>query len=102
MKGFLEKGEGGWFVCYVALSKHDVGTIIKELPLHPDNIKEIKEIKELSESFDNLEARIFANRGVDFTIVEECFNYDGKHFGKDCGCKEGFVQYAKIKISDKF
>ena len=99
MRGFIDKGEGGWFVCYVALSKHDVGTIIKELPLHPDNIKEIKE---LSERFDNLEVRIFDNPKVDFTIVEECFNYNGTHFGRDCGCKEGFVQYAKIKISDKF
>jgi len=93
MKGFIDKGEKGWFVCYVALSKHDVGTIIKELPIHPDNLKEIKE---LSERFDNLEARIFANRGVDFTIIEECSNYNGTHFGRDCGCKEGFVQYAKI------
>ena len=99
MKGFIEKGEFGWFVCYVALSNHDDGTIIKELPLHPETIQEFKE---LSERFDNLEARIFENPSVDFTIIEECFNYNGTHFGRDCGCKEGFVQYAKIKISDKF
>ena len=99
MKGFIDKGEKGWFVCYVALSKHDVGTIIKELPIHPDNLKEIKE---LSERFDNLEARIFENPRVDFTIIEECSNYNGTHFGRDCRCKEGFVQYAKIKISGKF
>ena len=97
MRGFIDKGEGGWFVCYVALS-NDVGTIIKELPLHPDNLKEIKELSEIG----NLEVRIFANPKVDFTIVEECSNYNGTHFGRDCGCKEGFVQYAKIKISDKF
>jgi hypothetical protein len=53
MKGFIDKGEGGWFVCYVALSKHDVGTIIKELPLHPETIQEFKE---LSKSIDNLDA----------------------------------------------
>lgn len=99
MRGFIDKGEGGWFVAYVALSNHDDGTIIKELPLHPETIQEIIE---LSERFDNLEARIFANPRVDFTIIEECSNYNGTHFGRDCGCKEGFVQYAKIKISDKF
>lgn len=98
MKGFLEKGEYGWFLIYVTLSNDDVGTIIKELPLHPDSLQEIRE---LSQSFDNLEARIFEKPRVEFTIIEECSNYDGKHFGKDCGCKEGFVQYAKIiKINE--
>ena len=99
MKGFIDKGEGGWFVAYVALSNLADGTIIKELPLHPETIQEFKE---LSKSIDNLEVRIFDNPKVDFTIVEECFNYNGTHFGRDCGCKEGFVQYVKIKISDKF
>ena len=88
MKGFIDKGEGGWFVAYVALSDSEVGTVIRELPLHPDSLKII--------SIDNLEARIFADPKVDFAIVEECSNYDGKHFGKDCSCKEGFVQYAKL------
>ena len=32
MRGFIDKREKGWFVKYVALSNHDVGTIIKELP----------------------------------------------------------------------
>jgi len=99
MKGFINKVENGWVVAYVALSNPDVGTIIKELPLHP---KSIQEFKELSERIDDLEARILENPRVDFTIVEECYNYNGTHFGIDCGCKEGFVQYAKIKISDKF
>jgi hypothetical protein len=99
MRGFIDKREKGWFVKYVALSNHDVGTIIKELPLHPYTLQEIIE---LSERFDNLEARIFENPSVDFTIIEECFNYNGTHFCRECGCKEGFVQYAKIKISDKF
>jgi hypothetical protein len=93
MKGFLNKVENGWFVAYVELSNHDVGTIIKELPLHPYTLQEIIE---LSERIDDLEARIFENPRVDFTIVEECYNYNGTHFGIDCGCKEGFVQYAKI------
>jgi len=99
MRGFIDKREKGWFVAYVALSNLADGTIIKELPLHPETIQEFKE---LSERFDNLEARIFENPKVDFTIIEECSNYDGKHFSKDCNCKEGFVQYANIKISDKF
>ncbi len=98
MKGFLDKRENRWFLSYVALSNRDDGTIIKELPLHPDSLQEMID---LSQRFDNLEARIYANPRVDFTIVEECSNYDGKHFGKDCGCKEGFVQYAKIiKINE--
>lgn len=97
MKGFIDKGECGWFVAYVAISDSEVGTVIRELPLHPDDVLEMRE---MSERFDNLEARIFANPRVDFTIAEECSNYDGKHFGRDCGCREGFVQYAKlIKIN---
>jgi hypothetical protein len=93
MKGFIDKVENGWVVAYVALYNPDDGTIIKELPLHPETIQEFKE---LSERFDNLEARILENPRVDFTIIEECYNYNGTHFGRDCGCKEGFVQYAKI------
>ena len=93
MKGFLDKRENGWFLMYVTLSTNDFGTIIKELPLHPDSLKEMID---LSESFDNLDERVFEKPRVEFTIIEECSNYDGKHFGKDCGCKEGFVQYAKI------
>lgn len=97
MKGFIDKGKGGWFLSYVALSDSEVGTVIRELPLHPDDIKELDE---LEQRFDNLEARIFENPGVEFLIMEECSNYDGKHFGKDCGCREGFVQYGKlIKIN---
>lgn len=92
MKGFIDKGEGGWFLAYVALSDIEFGTVIS-LPLHPFDIKELNE---LEQRFDNLEARIFADPKVDFAIVEECSNYDGKHFGKDCSCKEGFVQYAKL------
>ena len=93
MKGFLDKRENEWFLMYVTLSNNDVGTIIKELPLHPDSLKEMID---LSERFDNLDERIFEKPRVEFTIIEECSNYDGKHFGKDCGCKEGFVQYAKL------
>lgn len=98
MKGFLDKRENEWFLMYVTLSNNDFGTIIKELPLHPDSLKEMID---LSESFDNLDEKIFEKPRVEFTIIEECSNYDGKHFGKDCGCKEGFVQYAKIiKINE--
>ena len=98
MKGFLDKRENEWFLMYVTLSNNDFGTIIKELPLHTDSLKEMID---LSESFDNLDERIFEKPRVEFTIIEECSNYDGKHFGKDCGCKEGFVQYAKIiKINE--
>ena len=93
MKGFLDKRENEWFLMYVTLSNNDFGTIIKELPLHPDSLKEMID---LSQSFDNLDEKIFEKPRVEFTIIEECSNYDGKHFGKDCGCKEGFVQYAKI------
>jgi hypothetical protein len=98
MKGFLDKRENEWFLMYVTLSTNDFGTIIKELPLHPDSLKEMID---LSQSFDNLDEKIFEKPRVEFTIIEECSNYDGKHFGKDCGCKEGFVQYAKIiKINE--
>lgn len=98
MKGFLDKRENEWFLIYVTLSTNDFGTIIKELPLHPDSLKEMID---LSQSFDNLDERIFEKPRVEFTIIEECSNYNGKHFGKDCGCKEGFVQYAKIiKINE--
>jgi hypothetical protein len=57
MKGTLHKTEQGWIVEY---AKHS------ELPLHPDDVKQIEEDAKV---FDNIEARIAAYPDVKFEIV---------------------------------
>ena len=84
MRGVLDKGElDTWFIVYVALSNMEVGTIIKEVLLHSSDYSKVSD--------DMIGKR------VEFDLIEECGNYDGKHFGKDCSCKEGFIKYAKLK-----
>ncbi len=59
MKGTLHKTEQGWVVEY---AKHS------ELPLHPDDVKQIEEDAKV---FDNIEARIAACSSVEFEIIDE-------------------------------
>jgi hypothetical protein len=59
MKGTLHKTEQGWVVEY---AKHS------ELPLHPDDIRQIEEAAKV---FDNIEARIAAYSSVEFEIIDE-------------------------------
>jgi hypothetical protein len=68
MKGFLHKTEQGWVVEY---AKHS------ELPLHPDDVKQINRDAQL---FDNIEARIAAYPNVEFEILieEETSEYYAK------------------------
>jgi hypothetical protein len=54
-----------------------------ELPLHPDNVKDIKE---WSKVFDNIEGRISSNPEAEFEIVSG-FNNNGP---------EHFPRYAKL------
>jgi hypothetical protein len=63
MKGTLHKTEQGWVVEY---AKHS------ELPLHPDDVKQIEED---SKTFDNIEARIAAYPDVDFEIVISALDF---------------------------
>jgi len=58
-----------------------------ELPLHPDNIKEIKEWNMV---FDNIEGRIASNPETEFEIVSEFDNEGPEHF----------PQYAKLIKGD--
>lgn len=104
MKGKLHKTEKGWFVSFPEQSIISVynGSSITQgsvgiLPLHPDDVKQIEKD---SQVFDNIEARIHAYPDVEFYNVEECPHYGGKHFGRDCSCKMGFIRYAKLKSKD--
>jgi hypothetical protein len=73
MKGIINKTEKGWVVRYnqrvenKMLGYHDykTTTLYDELPLHPDDVKQILEDAQV---FDNIEARIAKYPKVDFEI----------------------------------
>lgn len=97
MKGTLLKNEKGeWIVEYLEFmsgyDKDSGSNELRELPLHPDEIVtnppingSIKHVLVTGEAIE-----------VEFEIVEECPHYNEKHFGKDCSCKTGFLNYAKL------
>jgi hypothetical protein len=63
MKGRIYKTEQGWVVRHPAyVPPHEY-----ELPLHPDDVKQINADAQV---FDNIEARISAYPDVDFDVVE--------------------------------
>ena len=96
MKGKLHKIEQGWMISRCV--GDGVAEVWEELlPLHPDDVKQIEKD---SQVFDNIEARIHAYPDVEFYDIEECPHYGGKHFGRDCSCKTGFIRYAKLKSKD--
>jgi hypothetical protein len=33
---------------------------------------------------------------IEFERIPYCPNYDGKHWGKDCNCKSGFIYIARL------
>lgn len=71
MKGKITKTDQGWMVRYIDSVLSDMGTRTyydKELPLHPDDVKQINKDAQV---FDNIEARIAAYPDVEFEIVEE-------------------------------
>ena len=105
MKGQLykKKQPEGWYVTY------DIDGFTKaELPLHPDDVKQINRDAQV---FDNIEARIAAYPDVEFEIVDysqkcrECGETveRGRNCSKKCFMKPGnFIptdklQYAKLK-----
>ncbi len=87
--------DGKWSVDYIyyELSPPEYNEILMSLPLHPDDIKQIEEDSKI---FDNIVSRILCYPEVEFNILEECPHYNGKHFNKDCSCKTGLLQYAKL------
>jgi len=56
--GIIKNTKKGWIMRYLTPATGDMGTYLKELPLHPNDIKKI-ERKEL-----------FENQVVDFNIIE--------------------------------
>ena len=84
MRGLLFKRDNGW---EVVNKEADL-----KLPLHPS---EVANYDWMYQSYTPEEYNREPS-DIPFTIVEECTNYDNSHFGKDCSCKTGFVQYAKI------
>ena len=71
MTGKLIKKSEGWYVVKDWL----------EYPLHPED------------SSENLSD----GKEIEFYTVLECPHYNGSHMGKDCSCKSGLIDYAKIK-----
>ena len=75
MKGTLHKSTTGWIVKYQTEgpmtwykgNPESLTFVPRELPLHPDDVKQITEDSLI---FDNIEARIAAYPSVDFEIVE--------------------------------
>ena len=65
MKGKITKSDDGWVVNYEDILKLHPTTQhgIKELPLHPDDVKQINRDAQV---FDNIEARIKAYPDVEF------------------------------------
>jgi hypothetical protein len=96
MKGKMNYIDGSWFVNYIQRDSSNViqNEVLISLPLHPEDINQIEEDSKI---FDNIIGRILSYPDVEFNIIEECPHYNGKHFNKDCSCKTGFIQYAKIK-----
>ena len=87
MKGHLykKKQPEGWYVVY------DIDGFTKaELPLHPDDVKQIHADAQV---FDNIEARIAAYSDVEFEIVEE---WKGISLGTKA-LSHYKVSYAKLK-----
>jgi hypothetical protein len=65
MKGTLVKTEQGWMVKYDQRTWQDPSVEDGELPLHPDDVKEINE---LSKIFDNVDAR-YNGQEVEFEMT---------------------------------
>jgi hypothetical protein len=67
MKGKITKSDDNWVVKYEDILKLHPTTQhgMKELPLHPDDIKQIKRDVQM---FDNIEARIAAYHDVEFDL----------------------------------
>jgi len=91
MKGKLTNKDGKWFVQYneplsIYTKGYNPGDYVsKELPLHPDDVKQINADGQI---FDNIEARIAAYPDVEFEIDDEI---------KDLGWHGStIIRYAKI------
>jgi hypothetical protein len=96
MKGKINYIDGKWIVDYIhyEFPPIEYNEILLTLPLHPDDIKQIEEDSKI---FDNIVSRILCYPEVEFNILEECPHYNGSHYKRDCSCKTGFIQYAKLK-----
>lgn len=63
MKGKIHKTEEGWDVIYDQRTWQDPSAEDGQLPLHPDDVKQINADAQV---FDNIEARIAAYPDVEF------------------------------------
>lgn len=68
MEGEIIKKNDSWFVKYQDYTGWGLTIEYdREIPLHPDNIKQIKDYERV---FDNIEARILSNPKVKFELYE--------------------------------
>lgn len=68
MEGEMIKRGDNWFVKYQDFTGWGLTVEYdREIPLHPDNIKQIKDYERV---FDNIEARILSNPKVKFDLSE--------------------------------
>ena len=94
MLGTIYKKDEDWIVF-----TNCVDTQLRNLPLHPDDIKKIKE---LSLIFDNIDGRILSNPEVNYEIVRWCDYHSCDQKEGSCTLDCGYTAklYAKI-IYDK-
>jgi hypothetical protein len=85
MKGTLHKLKQTWMVEHCETSGDS--NWITYIQLHPDDQNPYEGI---------IDDSINEGKVVEFEIVEVCHNYEGEHINKDCSCKEGLTQYAKL------
>lgn len=83
MKGKIHKTEQGWMISRCV--GDGVAEVWKELPLHPDDVKQINRDAQV---FDNIEARIKAYPDVEFDYLREMIKINGRNKVK---------VYAKLK-----
>lgn len=76
MKGKIHKTEEGWDVIYDKRTWQDPSAEDGQLPLHPDDVKQINRDAQV---FDNIEARIAAYPDVEFNWCV-IIGPDGKGF----------------------
>lgn len=115
MKGTLKNTANGWMVIFkdsneptffIKNKPYITTTVMKELPLHPDDVQQIQKDSLI---FDNIEARIAAYPDVNFTIERYCDVHKTDPQTGPCtlDCAWDTKQYAKLltiqpQVSDDF
>jgi len=95
MKGFLHKTEQGWVVRYDQRTWQDPSIEDGELPLHPDDVKEIEEWL-----FEN-HSVIYHSQEVEFEIVDFTYTVNNTPFSFKCAKLINQVPDVKKMVEDE-